>query len=318
MPKGVFCVHLKWYVKKTFRRKNQMYKKKTWEEKQQEVEQLFEVLYEGVSNFHMNPEKFKALLETQALFPNYSFRNTVLILKQCRHATYVASFKRFKELERTVKKGEQAIRILAPRIKKEQDEVTGEEKHKIYGFISVPVFDVTQTEGKPLPIDEFKLVLTGQSEVAEQLFEGVKQLAIKDNCPIRIDKCKGANGYYNFVDHEIVVGDHLDVNHRTKTAVHELVHSRVHTYEELKKNQPSESERECVAEGAAFVVCSYFGLDTSEYSFEYVRGWAGKNVEEILHFGSQIQRVASTIIHELEELTETEHTPTDEKELVTI
>ncbi len=55
-------------------------------------------------------------------------------------------------LNRFVKKGERAIRILAPRLKQAENEETGEMEEKCIGFISVPVIDVSQTDGDPLPL----------------------------------------------------------------------------------------------------------------------------------------------------------------------
>lgn len=274
------------------------FKRRTAEEKKKQVEELFHLLEEGVINMD-DPEKIKAALEMQALMPKYSFRNILIAKAQLPHARYLAPFSRWKELNRRIIKGEKAIRILAPRFKKVVDEETGEEQQQIIGFISVPVFDVSQTEGDPLPIDRIKLELEGESDEARQIFEWVKQVAAMDDCPVRLEKISGtANGYYNRIKHEIVIDSDLSINHRAKTAVHELVHSRVH-----RNSSASAEERECVAEGAAFVVCSYFGLDTSDYSFEYVRSWS-KDEESILKYGETIQKVASEIISDFEKLTD--------------
>ena len=121
---------------------------KSLEEKKQEVEELLGKLQEGVENFRYEPEYYKAILDMQALMPSYSFRNLILIQKQCPHASYVASFNQWKKLERYVRKGERALRILAPRFKQVEDEVTKKTEQKLIGFMTVPVFNVTQTEGE--------------------------------------------------------------------------------------------------------------------------------------------------------------------------
>lgn len=272
-----------------------VYKRKTEEERKKEVETLSTLLEEGVMNATINPDRFKALLEMAAIFPKYSFRNVALIHKQMPKAKYVASFKKFRELGRNVIKGQKAIRILAPRIANVKNEETGEAEKKIIGFLSVCVFDFRQTEGRPLPIEKYKLKLDGNSNEAESLIEAVKYIAEQDECHFGISYVPGTtSGYYLPSEHSIVVSDSLSGNHKAKTAVHELVHSRVH-----RKNNETQEEQESVAEGAAFVVCSYFGLDTSSYSFEYIRGWS-KEAESILKYCEQIHEVASLLISEFE------------------
>lgn len=269
--------------------------KKSAEEKKQEVDTLLSLLDEGVKNFKSDPEKFKALLKMQALFRGYSFRNLMLIQAQKPNASYVASFKRWKELDRSVRKGEKALRVLAPRFVMEKDETTGLDKQKLVGYISCPVFDVSQTEGEPLPIDEIRLQLNGESDEAEIIFAWVKLLAEEDDCPVEVAFANGANGYYSPSSHRIVIDPKLSVNHRAKTMVHEYVHAQLHRH-----NPCTEEEGECVAEGVAFIVCSYFGLDTSSYSFEYVNGWSSDGGESLMKYGTIMQKAAAKIIEDIE------------------
>lgn len=274
------------------------YVPKTAEQKQQEVDELFKVLDEGVANLQLDPEKLKALLAMSALMPSYSFRNMLLILSQLPQASYVASFKEWKEFNRFVKKGEKAIRILAPRLKQVENEETGEKETICIGFIPVPVFDVSQTDGEPLPIEKFKLTLEGESEEANRILKLVKSLATEDECKFEFGDTGNANGYYSPADHRIRVCSTLSGNHKAKTAVHEFVHSRVHR---KGTDGTTAEERECVAEGTAFIICSYFGLDTSSYSFEYVKGWS-KEDGALLKYGSTIQKSAKVIIDDIERI----------------
>lgn len=288
-----------------------VYTRKTNEEKKEEVQQLLNQLHEGVKNFTYDPEKYKAVLLMQALMPTYSFRNILLIQSQMENARYVASFKRWQTLGRKVMKGQKALRILAPRFKIEEDERSGDEEYKLVGFIGVPVFDYSQTTGDPLPIDNVKLTLDGESEEAVRIFEWTKLLAAEDDCRINIAFANGANGYYVPSTHQIVVDPKLSINHRAKTAVHELVHSRVHRH---SHHETTSVERESVAEGAAFIVCTYFGLDTSDYSFEYVRGWSGDEGITLMKYGEIIQQTANELINEYERVSialppATEQTP---------
>lgn len=279
------------------------FKRRTAEEKKEQVEQLLQTLEEGVENFQCDPDNYRALLEMQALMPNYTFRNIMLAKLQLPDARYLASFKRWKELGRDIILGEKALRILAPRFMKVEDELTGEEKQQLIGFLGVPVFDVSQTHGDPLPIDRIKLTLEGESAEAVQIFNWVKMLAVEDDCPVLLKKVHGANGYYSLTEHEIVVDETLSINQRAKTGVHELVHSRVHR----KIEGTTAPERECVAEGTAYIVCTYFGLDTSDYSFEYVKGWSKAGGEPLMKYGEIIQKTAQSIIQDFERAAATDN-----------
>jgi antirestriction protein ArdC len=273
-------------------------KQKTVKER---VEELAAVLEEGVKNFQYTPEELKALLEMKALMPTYSFRNILVAKAQFPYATFLASLKRWNELGRKVKKGSKAIRIFAPRFKKIEDEETGEEKQVLIGFITVPVFALEQTEGEPLPIDRIKINLEGDSPEARRIIRIAEMIAGRDGCRVTYRDAMGANGYYQPATHEIVVDESLSMNQRCKTLVHELVHSKVHR----QHTRSSTAEKEIVAEGTAFIVCSYFGLDTSDYSFRYVYSWKDRKDENpLMTYGTQICEIAQKIIEEFQTLME--------------
>lgn len=266
---------------------------------EEKVKELVSILEDGVKNFSYSPEEFKALLEMKALMPNYSFRNIMVAKAQYQHASFIASFKRWNELGRKVKKGSKAIKIFKPNFKKVVNE-DGEEETKLVGFLTVPVFAYEQTEGDPLPIDKMHIKLDGDCPEARAIIQYAEQLAEQDNCPVTYGDTEGANGYYVPATHRIVVSDSLSINHRCKTLVHELVHSKVHRYDTTSTS----SEKEVVAEGSAFVVCSFFGLDTSDYSFRYVKSWSKKDEEALLKYGSQICDIAGKIISDFKQLME--------------
>jgi antirestriction protein ArdC len=269
----------------------------------EKVKELYQKLEEGVKNFEPSPERFKAFLEMKALMPKYSFYNLMVARAQLEGATFLASFNHWKKLGRHVKKGQKAIYIFAPRFKKEEEEVNGEvqEVSKLAGFMTVPVFDISQTEGEPLPYERLKIELEGDCPEATHIRHLAEEMARRDHCPVIYGDSLsngGANGYYSKSKHLIVVGQHLSPNHAAKTLVHELVHSRVHRYDK----KASKTEKEIVAEGTAYVVCCYFGLDTSDYSFDYVWNWSGDEGQSLVKYGSIICDVAGAIIKEAEDI----------------
>ncbi|MGN7299473.1 ArdC-like ssDNA-binding domain-containing protein [Ferdinandcohnia sp. SAFN-114] len=277
------------------------WKKKEGPNQKERVEELIKTLEEGVANFSYSPEEFAAILEMKALMPNYSFRNIMVARAQLQNAWYIASFKRWNELGRTVKKGEKALRIFAPRFVKTKDEEDGNgEETKLVGFVTIPIFDHSQTEGEPLPIEKIKIELEGDCPEAREIISLAEQVARQDNCPITYGDAGSANGFYMPANHSITVSDKLSVNQRCKTLVHELVHSKVHRHD----TKSSRKEKEVVAEGSAYVVCSFFGLDTSDYSFHYVKSWSQGDNGALMKFGSQICDIAGKIIQEFEELKE--------------
>ena len=265
--------------------------------REERIKELNEKLEIGVAEFSYTPDEFKAYLEMKAIMPSYSFRNLILAKAQLPQARFLASFKHWNTLGRKVKKGSKSLKILAPRFKKDD-----EDENRLTGFIPVPVFDVSQTEGEPLPIERIKIEVDGDCMEARHIIGWAEAIAEKDNCPIMYGNSDDAYGYYVPSEHRIVVSDKVPMNHQCKTLVHELVHSKVHRYD----RNSSRTEKEVVAEGTAFVVCSYFNLDTSDYSFRYVKGWANGEQETLLKYGSQICDTAKKIIEEFEEIEEKE------------
>ncbi len=161
----------------------------------QKVQEITEKLEQGIKEL-FESEKYKTYLNTMSKFHNYSFNNTMLIAMQKPDATLVAGFKAWqKNFDRHVKKGEKGIRILAPapyKIKEEQeklDPVTGEimlDKNgmpiteeveiKIPAFRVVPVFDVSQTDGKELP-DIGVNELSGSVEDYEDFMQALTEVS---------------------------------------------------------------------------------------------------------------------------------------------
>ncbi len=287
------------------------WKRKPKVSQKEHVEKLVKQLDEGVESFQYDPEEFKIYLRMKALMPNYSFRNLLVAKAQLSHASYIAPMSKWNNLDRRVTKGETAIRIFKPYFKKVKNE-EGEEEMKFIRWITVPVFDVSQTHGAPLPIDELKIELEGDCPEAREILKLVETIA---DCPIYYEKIKsGAKGFYRPSEHSITISNELSTNHQAKTAVHEYVHSVCHGL----GDKSSRKEQEVVAEGCAFVVCSYFGLDTSDYSFRYVKGWADGDDDALMKYGSQICDESQKIIKKFEAHMPKEsrriHVESDEKE----
>ena len=288
----------------------------------QKVQEITEKLEQGLKEL-FESEKYKSYLNTMSKFHNYSFNNTMLIAMQKPDATLVAGYKAWqRNFERHVKKGEKGIRILAPapyKIKEEQeklDPVTGEimlDKNgmpvteeveiKIPAFRVVPVFDVSQTEGKELPDIEVN-ELSGSVEDYEDFMQALTEVS---PVPITYEDIDGdAKGYFHTTDHRIAIQEGMSQSQTVKTAIHEVAHAKLHDRERNqdidKVLDKDRNTKEVEAESVAYTVCQRFGIDTSDYSFGYIAGWSsGKDMKELKSSLDTIRKTASELITGIED-----------------
>lgn len=240
---------------------------------------LAQVLKEGVKDYFKS-DTYKQYLLAMSKFHNYSPLNIQMILRQNPRASHVASFKKWKdEFSRSVNKGEKALRIFAPITVKKRDPKTNEPlldkdgKEITYtSFKLVPVFDVSQTDGKELPKPVYEL--KGSYQDYGNLYKSAKEVSEANGVPISFSEdTKRAKGYYSPVSNEIVIKKGLSEQHTLKTIFHEMAHSDLHNLEKRAETPFNLSTAELQAESVAFVVSSHYGLDTSEYSFGYLANW---------------------------------------------
>lgn len=271
----------------------------------EKMKQTLDKLEAGVMEVFTS-EKYITYLNVMSKFHTYSANNQVLIAMQMPEATAVAGYNSWmRNFDRHVKKGEKSITILAPmkiKIKVDTDKVDEygnviqEEKEGIK-FRPVSVFDVSQTEGKPLP--QIISELTGDVSRYEQLLNATRQAA---PYPIEIGAVEGsAKGWCNFTQEKIIIKEGMSEAQTLKTAFHETAHARIHAGDTDKSREQKEVE----AESIAYVVCNHFGLDTSDYSFGYVATWAGRQDINLLKQSMQtISQTAKSIITDVERAME--------------
>ena len=261
-------------------------------------------------------ERYKAYLTTMSKFHSYSFNNTLLIAMQ--GGQLVAGYNKWRDdFHRNVKKGEKAIKILAPapfKAKKEVQKldaqgrpvmgkdgkpVTEVQEIQVPAFKIVSVFDVSQTEGEPLPsigVEE----LTGSVERYGEFFKALEQTS-----PVSIgfeDIPGGSHGYYHLTEKRIAIQEGMSELQTLKTAIHEIAHSKLHAIDPEapaieQADRPDSRTREVQAESVAYAVCQHYGLDTSDYSFGYVAGWSsGKDLKELKASLETIRATAHELI----------------------
>lgn len=288
----------------------------------QKVQEITDKLEEGLKEL-FESEKYKTYLSTMSKFHNYSFNNTLLIAMQKPEATLVAGYKAWqKNFERHVNKGEKAIRILAPapyKIKEERDKldpVTGEmmfdengmpQKEQVEvtipAFRAVSVFDVSQTDGKPIPELEAQELLS----TVEGYEDFVQALMNVAPVPIGFEDIPGdSKGYFHTEEKRIAVQENMSESQTLKTMVHEVAHSMLHNKEInrddlIEEPAKDRNTKEVEAESVAYTVCQHFGIDTSDYSFGYIVGWSsGKDMKELKSSLDTIRKTASELITGIE------------------
>ena len=195
-------------------------------------------------------EKYMRYLSVMSKFHRYSVNNTMLIYMQKPEATLVAGFNKWKnQFERHVKKGEHGITIIAPtpykkkieEMKRDPDThapildadgkaVMEEKEIEIPMFRPVKVFDVSQTDGKPLP--ELASSLSGTVPHYEAFLE-----ALRRSAPVPIEfEAMAANmdGYFSPDQQRIAIREGMSEVQTVSATVHEIAHSKLHNQKEVQ------------------------------------------------------------------------------------
>ena len=286
----------------------------------QRVQELTDKLEQGLQDL-FNSDSYRNYLSTMSKFHNYSFNNTLLIAMQKPDATLVAGYKAWqKNFERHVNKGEKAIRILAPapyKIKEERDKIDPvtqellldkdgnpqkeEVEITIPAFRAVSVFDLSQTDGKPIPELTAKELLS-DVEGYQDMIRAVEAIS---PVPIELEEIAGdSKGYYDREAKRIAVQENMSESQTLKTMIHEVAHSKLHS-KEVEQDEQMRKDRntkEVEAESVAYTVCQHFGIDTSDYSFGYIAGWSsGRDTKELRSSMDTIRKTASELITGIEE-----------------
>jgi antirestriction protein ArdC len=237
-------------------------------------------------------DTLKHFLEVMARFHNYSFLNAALIEGQRPDATHVAGFHTWRKFNRFVRKGESGIAILAPLVgRKQRDEGQqdcGEDSQKaLFGFKIAYVFDISQTDGDPLPT-----ISTSTGDAGEWLTlieESIREQGIildEDDIPAGASGCSRPG--------RISIQPGLDANDRFAILAHEWAHDILHQRSE-RRAETTKTIRETEAEAVAYAVCHACGIDSTTRSADYIQLYRG--TEETLRESlTYVQMAAADII----------------------
>ncbi len=299
-------------------------------EKQSNKERIKEItagIEKGIQEL-FESDRYRKYLTTMSRFHRYSLNNIMLIHAQRPDATLVAGFNKWKNsFGRHVKKGEKGIQILAPtpyKIKQEEQKldpdtklplldengepVTEEKEITIPMFKVVSVFDVSQTDGKPLP--QISSTLPGDVAEYEVSLEALRRTA---PVPISFQTMEpGMDGYFAPKKQAIFLREGMSQVQTICAAVHEIAHSKLHDYEHMTEladdgetilvpGEKSRNTEEVEAESISYAVCQYFGIETAENSFGYIATWSqGKELKELRASLETINKTSSELITGIE------------------
>ncbi len=239
-------------------------------------------------------EALTEYLGAMSRFHRYSFHNVMLIAMQRPDATFVAGFRTWQhDFGRYVMKGEKGIAILAPVVRKAKAEETSEDggegepaRRVIRGFRAVHVFDVSQTDGKPMP--EFARVGGDPG----QNLDNLKALVGRQGIELAYDSILGG-AYGVSTGGKITILAGQTPAEEFSVLAHELAHELLHKCP--VEERPDKKTRETEAEAVAFVVCSAVGLDTGTAAKDYIQLYRGDR-ETLAQSLERIQKTAAVIL----------------------
>lgn len=284
------------------------------------LEALHYQLIEAVTDLATS-EGWQHMLAVAARFHDYSPSNILLIGAQRPDATHVAGIRTWNALGRHVNRGEHGIAILAPCVypthpvdnaprTPRPDAALGHEprsrpasssedepdaKRVLRGFKVVHVFDVSQTDGEPLPDVEPPLL---HGDAPDRLWDHLVDLIAADEYRIERGPCHGANGYTDYTHRIVRVLDDVEPAQAAKTLAHELGHIRAdheHRFPDYATSRACRGQAEVEAESIAYLVTAQAGLDTTDYSVPYLAGWSGGDIDLLRESMSRAITTARTI-----------------------
>lgn len=240
----------------------------------------------------ISEEGFRRWIECRSKFHRYSFGNVLLIASQRPDATHVAGFKAWqRNFNRSVCKGEKAIRILAPIVVKKTDPATGDVRRAVVGFRQACVFDLSQTAGEPLP-EPPPCVPHDGDDLAKHLPALEAHARELGYLVLRYVPEGGALGFCDPIGMRIVISPELSANAQVSTLVHELAHAEGLSYKDY-----SRGECEVIVECVTAIVLGSLGFDAASFSVPYIAGWAQDDdgLDALEKFASTIDGTARKI-----------------------
>lgn len=267
------------------------------------TKELYQKVLDGIEKIITSGE-YEKFLKFSKNFHNYSFNNWILIFSQMEDASKVAGFKTWESMGRKIKKGSKGIMIMYPLkqtitkkingqeslLSDKANKTTDDEKIEFLTYRATYVYDVSQTSGKQLPLENTYL----NNNTKQELYDFLKSYS---KYPVLEKKIfSGALGYWSPTDKNIVIEKELSIDDKASVLLHEMTHSLYDDFDYKENRDLSE----IFVESVAFIVADYFNLDTSTCSFNYITKWAKGDIKKVIELGSKIQKTSKDFIEKLE------------------
>ncbi|MBR3741303.1 MAG: DUF4316 domain-containing protein [Clostridia bacterium] len=288
----------------------------------EKLKEITDGIEKGIKNLFASGE-YKDYLKTMARFHNYSLNNIILIFTQKPDATMVAGFSKWKDqFGRHVNRGEKGIKIIAPvlynkKVEREKRDplsqmimvddsgnpIMEEITIRVPRFKVTSVFDVSQTDGKPLPTLVHDIY--GSVKDYDVFMEAIRRSSPVPMDIVLMDEKEHGDGYFSRIENHTYIREGMSQVQTVSASIHEMAHAMLHTREALeaaKLENPeakpkTKAQIEVEAESVSYAVCQYYGIETKENSFGYIASWS-KNQElpELKASLETISKTASAII----------------------
>ena len=288
----------------------------------EKLKEITDGIEKGIKDLFASGE-YAQYLKTMSRFHNYSLNNIMLIYMQKPNATMVAGFGKWKDqFGRHVNKGEKGIKIIAPvlynkKVEREkrdpQTQMIVVDEHgepvmeeitvRVPKFKVTSVFDVAQTDGKPLPTLIHDLY--GNVENYDVFMEAIRRSSPAPMDIVSLSQEEHGDGYYSVSEKHIYLREDMSETQTISAALHEMAHAMLHSREALeaeKQQNPeakpkTKAQKEVEAESVSYAVCQYYGIETKENSFGYIVNWSkDQGLPELKASLETINRTADTII----------------------
>jgi antirestriction protein ArdC len=229
-------------------------------------------------------DEWLAMLKVQARFHKYSASNQLMIYMQNPDATQVAGFRQWQGMGRQVQKGEKGIKIFAPMTARDK---VDPDKMKLIGFKLVSVFDISQTQGEPLPLIPWPEAGACPEGLYDNLCQHAESLDLTVMIPNDSEHpaLAGARGWYTPANRTINVRLASEAG-MSATLLHEMGHA----LDPLLEQDDSRARKELVAESCAFVLGMRYGVRLEDEVAHYLASWGG-GLDELLSIVDRVKQV---------------------------
>ncbi|HBF68509.1 MAG TPA: hypothetical protein DDW20_04215 [Firmicutes bacterium] len=266
----------------------------------EEIKELVNNIDEQLVQF-IKDGKYKDVLLLMGNISKYSLTNQLYIFSQFNNARTLKGIKEWNALKRSIKKGEKAIKVLAPikktfiREKEENGNIIKEKIKNVIGYKHSYVFDISQTEGDDIQTFEMdkNISLDNKDQIIQCLISFINKKGYQVSYANKAFLGEGCYGQCRYKEKRIYILDNMSNLEEISTLIHECAHALAHSpYKEGFEGlliTPTRDIKEVEAESIACIVCSYLGYDTKEYNFSYILSWANGDIKK---FRSNIEVIS--------------------------